>query len=222
MIGCIFYMLCSDWLLLWLQALQKLGLICEKLMELDASQFYYQDAISRQHRVSTSSEKLQVLDVAHVYRALEIPVGSSVVGHSPKLVFLCETDPWPHCHKLRIFLSQRKSNFLYHFWHSFEKLTHKKFQWWVWMYTLFITNSVSCKNQDIQNLILNLSVFSVYDQGALYHSSLRLVEANQTKQDQTEGNKGLIAKCFGKTFLCVVIKRNNIQLTTSKTDNSVW
>ena len=90
------------------------------------------------------------------------------------------------------------------------------------MYTLFITNSVSCKNQDIQNLILNLSVFSVYDQGALYHSSLRLVEANQTKQDQTEGNKGLIAKCFGKTFLRVVIKRNNIQLTTSKTDNSVW
>ena len=52
-------------------------------MELDASQFYYQDAISRQHRVSTSSEKLQVLHVAHVYRAVEIPVGSSVVGHSP-------------------------------------------------------------------------------------------------------------------------------------------
>ena len=91
MIGCIFYMLCSDWLLLWLQALQKLGLICEKLMELDASQFYYQDAISRQHRVSTSSEKLQVLDVAHVYRALEIPVGSSVVGHSPKFFFVKQT-----------------------------------------------------------------------------------------------------------------------------------
>ena len=68
----------------------------------------------------------------------------------------------------------------------------------------------------------DLKIFSVYDQGALYHSSFRLVEANQTKQDQTEGNKGLIAECFGKTFLPVVIKRNNIQLTTSKTDNSVW
>ena len=60
-------------------------------MELDASQFYYQDAISRQHRVSTSSEKLQVLYVAHVYRALEIPVGSSVVGHSPKFFFVKQT-----------------------------------------------------------------------------------------------------------------------------------
>ena len=56
-------------------------------MELDASQFYYQDAISRQHRVSTSSEKLQVLDVAHVYRAVDISVTSSVVGRGPELVF---------------------------------------------------------------------------------------------------------------------------------------
>ena len=82
-------------------------------MELDASQFYYQDAISRQHRVSTSSEKLQVL--VHVYRAVDISVTSSVVGRGPELVFLCETDPWPHYNKLRIFLNQRKSNFMYHF-----------------------------------------------------------------------------------------------------------
>lgn len=43
-----------------MKALQKLGLICEKLMELDASEYYYKDATTRQNRVVTPSQKLQV------------------------------------------------------------------------------------------------------------------------------------------------------------------
>ncbi|XP_061175870.1 uncharacterized protein LOC133184810 [Saccostrea echinata] len=45
-----------------LNALQKLGLICEKLMELDASRYYYEDAIARQNRAVTPSQKLQLCE----------------------------------------------------------------------------------------------------------------------------------------------------------------
>lgn len=66
-----------------MKALQKLGLICEKLMELDASEYYYKDATTRQNRVVTPSQKLQV----------DIPLQQVVVMMNNLTVNVIEAPP---------------------------------------------------------------------------------------------------------------------------------
>ncbi|XP_069101362.1 uncharacterized protein [Argopecten irradians] len=58
-----------------IKSLHQLGMVCEKQMELDAGVKYYQEAISRQNRIETPSQKLQLceglLGLATVYNLQE-------------------------------------------------------------------------------------------------------------------------------------------------------